>query len=230
VKFTKTFTRCLLIFFLISFNGFLLLFFVNEKIDVSFAQSSLNSTTALSKPKNFDIKVGQGNNTVSYNQYYPSNIEITKDDRITWYSGIDMPLPHTVTFIHDSNNTEKIAIPFYVSNTTKFVPIVENTGEPLNKTLKNGTEIMMVINSRAVNPTVITNDSKVLDLGFDATYHFLGNEKFVNSGPLLSLDKKQNFDYSFSKSFTLVFDKPGLYEYHCLFHPWMIGKVLVKPK
>ena len=155
---TKTFTRGLFIFFLISYNGFLLLQFVDEEIDVSFAQSSFNTTTALSKPKNFEIRVGQGNNTVSYNQYYPSNIEIIKGDSITWYSGIDMPLPHTVTFIRDSNNTEKIAIPFYVSNTTKFVPVVENTGEPLNKTLKNGTDIVMVINSRAMTPTVITND------------------------------------------------------------------------
>ena len=125
---------------------------------------------------------------------------------------------------------EKIGIPFYIRNTTNLLQSIENTGEPLKEITANGTQIVMVLNSRTLNPTVITNDSKVLDLGLDATYNFKGNEKFVNSGPLLSIDEKQNFDYSFSNSFTLVFDKPGLYEYSCLFHPWMIGKVLVKPK
>jgi plastocyanin len=205
--------------------------FENIKIGVSFEQASLNSTNSVTaKSKNLFIRVGQGNTTVSYNQYYPSNIEIVKGDSITWYSGMDMPLPHTVTFLLSSNDTNKIAIPFYVPNTTKFISSIENTGEPLKEVGKNGTDTVMILNSRALNPTVITNDSKVLDLGLDATYHFQGNEKFVNSGPLLSLDEKQNFDYSFSNSFTLVFDKPGLYEYSCLFHPWMVGKVLVKPK
>jgi plastocyanin len=226
---TKTFAGGLFIIFLLSFNGFLLIFF-NEKIDLSFAQSSLNSTSISAKSKNFNIKVGQGNSTISYNQYYPSYIEIAKGDSISWHSGIDMPLPHTVTFIDNSSDAEKIATSFYVSNSTQFVPEVESIGQPLNKTSKNGTEIVMVLNSRALNPTVITNDSKVLNLGLDATYIFKGNEKFFNSGPLLSLDEKQNFDYTFSNSFTLVFDKPGLYEYSCLFHPWMVGKVLVKPK
>jgi plastocyanin len=207
-----------------------LLLIVNEKINVSIAQPSLNSTSASTNPKNILIRVGQGNTTVSYNTYYPSSIEIVKGDSITWYSGIDMPLPHTVTFNHASDSMGKIATPFYVSNTTNFVPEVENIGQPLNKTFKNGTEIVNAINSRAIDPTVITNDSKVLDLEPDAKYQFLGNEKFVNSGPLLSLDENQNFDYSFSNYFTLVFDKPGLYEYHCLFYPWMVGKVLVKPK
>jgi plastocyanin len=226
---TKTSTYGLFIFFLMFCNGFLLIFF-SEKVELSFAQSTLNTTSISAKSKNFNIRVGQGNSTISYNQYYPSNIEIVKGESITWYSGTDMPLPHTVTFIYNSTHKEKIATPFYVSNSTQFVPEVENIGQPLNKTYRNGTEIVTVLNSRALNPTVITNDSKVLNLAPDATYIFKGNEKFVNSGPLLSLDEKQNFDYSFSNSFTLVFDKPGLYNYSCLFHPWMIGKVLVKPK
>ena len=197
----------------------------------SFAELSMNSTIASSNnSENFFIKVGQGNSTVTYNQYYPSNIEIVKGDSITWYSGMDVPLAHTVTFLQGLDNMEKIGIPFYIQNTTKILQSIENTGEPLEEITSNGTQIVMVLNSRALNPTVITNESKVLDLGLDAAYNFKGNEKFVNSGPLLSIDEKQNFDYSFSNSFTMIFDKPGLYEYSCLFHPWMIGKVLVKPR
>jgi plastocyanin len=29
-------------------------------------------------------------------------------------------------------------------------------------------------------------------------------------------------------SFTINFQKPGTYEYLCLLHPWMTGKVVVK--
>jgi plastocyanin len=195
----------------------------------NFNMSNTNNSTLTLKPNNFIIKVGQGNSSVSFNQYYPPNIEIIKGDSITWYNGLNVPLPHTATFLAGLDNIEKIGIPFYVQNTTKFVPVMNNLGEPLEEMTKNGTKIVMLLNSRALNPTVITNDKKVLNLGIDSTYIYQGDEKFVNSGPLLSLDKRHNFDYSFSNSFTLVFNKPGLYEYSCLFHPWMVGKVLVKP-
>ncbi|HEY6537248.1 MAG TPA: hypothetical protein VIY08_15860 [Candidatus Nitrosocosmicus sp.] len=210
---------------------------IQKIIYFSFAQNSTNSTHilndtehALHNNKHYFIKAGQGNSSVSYNNYYPSTIEITKGDSITWYNGMDVPLPHTVTFLQGLDNMEKIGIPFYVKNTTKFESVIDNTGEPLTEPSKNGTQIVMLLNSRAMNPTVITNESKVLHLGIDTTYIFNGNERFVNSGPLLSLDEKQNFDYSFSNFFTIIFNKPGLYEYSCLFHPWMIGKILVKPK
>ena len=173
--------------------------------------------------------MGQGNSSLSYNQYYPSYIEITQGDNITWYNGIKVPLPHTVTFAQGLKNLEKISLPFY-ANSTSFVPVMDNLGEPWIETTKNGTLLVMLLNYRALNPTIITNDEKVLNLGIDSKYVFQGSERFVNSGALLALDKKQNFDYPFSNFFTLVFNKPGLYEYSCLFHPWMVGKVLVKPR
>ena len=188
-----------------------------------------NSSAASANSKNFIIKVGQGNSSVSYNQYYPSYIEITQGDSITWHNGIKVPLPHTVTFIQGLNHIEKISLPFYVSHGTTFTPVMDNLGEPWVETT-SGTQIVMLLNYRALNPTAITVDEKVLNLGTDSKYVFQGNETFVNSGPLLALNKKQNFDYPFSNFFTLVFNKPGLYEYSCLFHPWMVGKVLVKPK
>jgi plastocyanin len=191
-----------------------------------------NSSAASAAPansKNFNIKVGQGNSSVSYNQYYPSYIEITQGDSITWHNGIKVPLPHTVTFIQGLNHIEKISLPFYLSHGTTFTPVMDNLGEPWVETT-SGAQIVMLLNYRALNPTAITVDEKVLNLGTDSKYVFQGNETFVNSGPLLALNKKQNFDYPFSNFFTLVFNKPGLYEYSCLFHPWMVGKVLVKPK
>lgn len=191
--------------------------------------SSTNNNNSSIKPDNYAIKVGDGNNTLSITKYFPDYVEITAGDSITWYNGVDVPIPHTVTFIRSLGNIEKIGVPFSVPNNTKFIPVLNNLGEPLEGKTSNGTKFVMMLNTRALTPTVITSDDKVMKLKKDSIYAYNGSEKFVNSGPLLSLDKEQNFDYSFSRSFTVVFNKPGFFEYTCLFHPWMIGKLLVKP-
>jgi plastocyanin len=191
--------------------------------------SSTGNNTSSIKPDNYAIKVGEGNNTLSVTKYFPDYVEITAGDSITWYNGVDVPNPHTVTFIRNLGNIEKIGVPFYVPNNTKFTPVLNNLGEPLEEKTSNGTRIVMMLNARALTPTVIAADNKVMELKQNSVYALNGSEKFVNSGPLLSLDKEQKFDYSFSSSFTVVFNKPGFFEYTCLFHPWMIGKLLVKP-
>ncbi len=203
---------------------------VYATVDAKNNNSSLtgNNTSSI-KHDNYAIKVGEGNNTVSFTKYFPDYVEITAGDSITWYNGVDVPYPHTVTFVRDLDNMEKIGVPFYVSNNTQITPVINNLGEPLEETTSNGTRVVMMLNARALTPTVITADDKVMELKKDSIYALNGSEKFVNSGPLLSLDKEQKFDYSFSSSFTVVFNKPGFFEYTCLFHPWMIGKVLVKP-
>jgi plastocyanin len=191
--------------------------------------SSIGNNNSSIKPDNYAIKVGDGNNTLSITKYLPDYVEITAGDSITWYNGVDVPNPHTVTFIRDLDNIEKIGVPFSVPNNTKFIPVLNNLGEPLEEKTSNGTKVVMMLNARALTPTVIAADDKVMKLKKDSVYTYNGSEKFINSGPLLSLDKEQNFDYSFSSSFTVVFNKPGFFEYTCLFHPWMIGKLLVKP-
>lgn len=195
----------------------------------SYGSSNASKNNTDVKPNNYVIKVGEGNSSISFTKYFPSYVEINTGDSITWYNGMDIPNPHTVTFVRDLDNQEKVAEPFYIKNSTQFAPILDNLGDPLEEVTKNGTKIIMALNSRAFTPTVITSQEKVVNFGKDTVYIFKGDEKFVNSGPLLSIDKKQTFDYFFSNSFTLIFTKPGLYEYHCLFHPWMIGKILVKP-
>lgn len=217
----------------ILFTVFIFTIYINSvyaSVDAKNSNSSSTGNNASSiKPDNYAIKVGEGNNTVSVTKYFPDYVEITAGDSITWYNGVEVPNPHTVTFIRNLGNIEKIGLPFYVPNNTKFTPVLNNLGEPLEEKTSNGTQIVMMLNARALTPTVIAADNKVMELKQNSVYALNGSEKFVNSGPLLSLDKEQNFDYSFSSSFTVVFNKPGFFEYSCLFHPWMIGKLLVKP-
>lgn len=217
----------------ILFTVFIFTIYINSvyaSVDAKNSNSSSTGNNASSiKPDNYAIKVGEGNNTVSVTKYFPDYVEITAGDSITWYNGVEVPNPHTVTFIRNLGNIEKIGLPFYVPNNTIFTPVLNNLGEPLEEKTSNGTRIVMMLNARALTPTVIATDNKVMELKQNSVYALNGSEKFVNSGPLLSLDKEQNFDYSFSSSFTVVFNKPGFFEYSCLFHPWMIGKLLVKP-
>lgn len=217
----------------ILFTVFIFTIYINSvyaSVDAKNSNSSSTGNNASSiKPDNYAIKVGEGNNTVSVTKYFPDYVEITAGDSITWYNGVEVPNPHTVTFIRNLGNIEKIGLPFYVPNNTIFTPVLNNLGEPLEEKTSNGTRIVMMLNARALTPTVIAADNKVMELKQNSVYALNGSEKFVNSGPLLSLDKEQNFDYSFSSSFTVVFNKPGFFEYSCLFHPWMIGKLLVKP-
>lgn len=217
----------------ILFTVFIFTIYINSvyaSVDAKNSNSSSTGNNASSiKPDNYAIKVGEGNNTVSITKYFPDYVEITAGDSITWYNGVEVPNPHTVTFIRNLGNIEKIGLPFYVPNNTIFTPVLNNLGEPLEEKTSNGTQIVMMLNARALTPTVIAADNKVMELKQNSVYALNGSEKFVNSGPLLSLDKEQNFDYSFSSSFTVVFNKPGFFEYTCLFHPWMIGKLLVKP-
>jgi plastocyanin len=199
----------------------------------SSSNNSLNLNSNSSIPvdsKNYIVKVGTGNESVSFNQYYSPFVEVIEGDSITWYNGVDVPNPHTVTFFRSFDNIEKISVPFYIQKDAELSPVTNNVGEPLVERASNGSKIIMILNARAMYPTVIDNSGKVSYLKQDPVYSFKGDEKFVNSGPLLSIERKQNSDYFFNNLFTVIFTKAGLYEYSCMFHPWMVGKVLVKPK
>ena len=81
---------------------------VYATVDAKNNNSSLTGNNASSiKHDNYAIKVGEGNNTVSFTKYFPDYVEITAGDSITWYNGVDVPYPHTVTFIRDLDNTGK---------------------------------------------------------------------------------------------------------------------------
>jgi plastocyanin len=54
-----------------------------------------------------------------------------------------------------------------------------------------------------------------------------GNEKYINSGWLFPTGEIPP-GIQAGRTFTITFEKAGLYEYTCIFHPWMTGKVIVK--
>ena len=89
-----------------------------------------------------------------------------------------------------------------------------------NKTMING---FLPSNQRVFDPAVIDSNNVTKIYTPNARLTINGTEKYVNSGwmfpngPLLGS----------SSTFTVTFQKAGTYNYLCLLHPWMVGKVLV---
>ena len=175
------------------------------------------------------VAAGGGNISLSLNQFLPKDVEINAGDNITWYNPSKVPESHTVTFTSDSNlSVSNINSPFVVSNSTQFVPLPPDANsEPVMMGGKNGTNVIIGLNTRAVNPIVIDSIGDITYLNPNATYNMDGTEKYLNSGAIFPEGKIRS-NYQPITEFTVKFQKAGTYNYLCIFHPWMTGTVVVK--
>jgi hypothetical protein len=53
-----------------------------------------------------------------------------------------------------------------------------------------------------------------------------GSEKYINSGWFLPNGLEKEYPGS-GNTFTVKFEKQGTYDYLCILHPWMTGRVVV---
>ncbi|MDP9289544.1 MAG: cupredoxin domain-containing protein [Thermoproteota archaeon] len=83
---------------------------------------------------------------------------------------------------------------------------------------------VILVNGRVFNPTLIDSSSNVKLSAPNANVTISGNEQYVNSGWLLP---KGNLPPGTSNTFSVTFEKAGTYDYLCILHPWMKGKVIV---
>ena len=175
------------------------------------------------------VGAGGGNISLSLNQFLPKDVEINAGDNITWYNPSKVPESHTVTFTSDSNlSVSDMNSPFVVSNSTQFVPLPPDANsEPVMMAGKNGTNVIIGLNTRAVNPIVIDSIGDITYLNPNATYNMDGTEKYLNSGAIFPEGKIRSA-YQVITEFTVKFEKAGTYNYMCIFHPWMTGTVVVK--
>lgn len=175
------------------------------------------------------VATGGGNVSLSSNQFLPKDVEINAGDNITWYNPSKVPESHTITFTSDSNlSVSDIISPFEVSNSTQFVPLPRDANsEPVMVAGKNGTNVIIGLNTRAVNPIVIDSIGDITYLNPNASYIMDGTEKYLNSGAIFPKGKIRS-GYQPITEFTVKFEKAGTYKYLCIFHPWMAGTVVVK--
>ena len=189
-----------------------------------------------------EVQAGIGVGNAAIILFSPQQVQIKAGQSITWYNPTPVPEPHTVTFVlnNDSNNKSYAAdliAPFTISsssttNSTQIMPLIPNSNsEPLMTPDNNA---IIAVNKRAYNPVVVIEDSPTTGGGKNVTYmkqnanySMSGTEDYVNSGWLLPKGQENLYPGS-GNTFTMTFQKPGTYDYVCIIHPYMTGRVIVK--
>lgn len=193
-----------------------------------------------------EVQAGIGVGNAAIILFSPQQVQIKAGQSVTWYNPTPVPEPHTVTFVFNNNNNNKsyaadIIAPFTISNTisntitttnsTQIMPLIPNSNsEPLMTPDNNS---VIAINKRAYNPVVVIEDSSttggknVTYLKQNANYSMSGTEDYINSGWLLPKGQENLYPGS-GNTFTMTFQKPGTYDYVCIVHPYMTGRVIVK--
>ncbi len=194
------------------------------------AQSN-NSSTSISASSSgkaaVQVRAGGGNTTLPYDVFNPKVVHVNSGQSVNWYNPAKVAEPHTVTFVIDNKTRAPLSSPFAVKNSSSFssIPTGSNSAPVILPNNKNPSMTMILAsNSRASNPVVIDSTGKVLHLTTNPVYYVKGDEKFINSGLLFPKGKGPP---NASTSFTLRFEKAGTYDYYCILHPWMKGKVVV---
>ncbi len=181
------------------------------------------------------VEAGGGNSTAPLTAYVPQNIEIKAGQTINWYNPTPVGEPHSVTFLQDGSLFPPFAAPFAVPNSTEFKALVPSPNlEPLIVPNPPGTEsttttkTVIIDNARAYNPTVIdSTGNNVTYLSLNANYTMDGTESYVNSGWIWPQGQIPPGAPPIT-TFTVTFEKTGNYDYICIFHPWMTGRIIVK--
>jgi plastocyanin len=189
-----------------------------------------------------EVQTGIGVGNAAIILFSPQQVQIKAGQSVTWYNPTSVPEPHTVTFVLNNNNDNKsyaadIIAPFTISsstttNSTQIMPLIPNSNsEPLMTPDNNA---IIAINKRAYNPVVVTEDSTTTGGGKNVTYmkqnanySMSGNEDYINSGWLLPKGQENLYPGS-GNTFTMTFQKAGTYDYLCIVHPYMTGRVIVK--
>src|SRR5215213_8914862 len=153
------------------------------------------------------VQAGGGNTTISFSRFLPKEVQINAGESVVWYNPTEVSEPHTVTFVMDSKYMTDIIAPFAIPDSTKFIPLPSGANS----------EAVVIPNSNGTNRTNVIAALYVID----------GTEKYVNSGVILPAGQIPPGIPPIT-TFTATFEKTGNYDYICIFHPWMTGRITVK--
>jgi len=189
-------------------------------------QSPANAQFILSIVYNADA--GGGNATIPLNVYHPDEITTNQSANIKWQNPtLGIQYPHTVTFIRADNNLTIPKISFNLSNHSSLI-------DSKFQNAQNDKAAAVDVNAEIL-PTVISANGSITyldpygNLGGDgAQYNFTGTEKYVNSG-FIWPEGHVPKGFANITSFTVQFEKQGVYHFQCLIHPEMSGNVTVTP-
>lgn len=192
-----------------------------------------------------EVQAGIGVGNAAIILFSPQQVQIKAGQSVTWYNPTPVPEPHTVTFVLNNNNNNNksyaadLTAPFTISNTTsnttnstQIMPLIPNSNSDPLMTPDNNA--IIAVNKRAYNPVVVREDSPTTTTGEknvnymkqNANYSMSGTEDYINSGWLLPKGQENLYPGS-GNTFTMTFQKPGTYDYVCIIHPYMTGRVIV---
>lgn len=174
----------------------------------------------------FKVMAGAGGPVAPLTKFFPSVAEIKVGETVTWYNPTRVSEPHTVSFLSDPSYFAPIEAPFVIesANATSLNP-ASNT-EAIILPGPEGKTVMMGANARLLFPATIAEDGTVTYSMTNSTFTMDGTEKYVNSGWLWPEGQVPEGLPSIT-SFSVRFEEAGDYDYLCIIHPWMTGRVLV---
>jgi plastocyanin len=198
----------------------------NMKVTSSQGQSKTTTTTTPVK-----VAAGGGNATAPWTIFIPQTVEVKAGQSVTWHNPTEVAEPHTVTFVLNNNTMTGVVSPLIVLNTTKFMALPPGSNnEPVllsdEKGSNSGMNTIIALNARSFNPVAIDSQGNVKSMNPNANYSITGTEKYVNSGWFVPNGLEQQYPGS-GNTFTVRFEKAGTYDYLCIIHPWMTGRVVV---
>ena len=177
------------------------------------------------------VQAGGGNTTISFSRFLPKDVQINAGESVVWYNPTEVSEPHTVTFVMDSKYMTDIIAPFAVSDSTEFIPLPTDANSEVvtipNSNGTNRTNVIAALDARGFYPVVINSTNNVTYLNSNALYVIDGTEKYVNSGVILPVGQIPPGIPPIT-TFTATFERTGNYDYICIFHPWMTGRIIVK--
>jgi len=177
------------------------------------------------------VAAGGGGPVFVVTWFVPQNISISAGETVTWVNPTVVGEPHTVSFLKQPDYFAAIESPYLIPRDTELSPANPNerNTEPLIIPGQNDTTSNTIIaaNARATKPVVIDAQNNVTYLPLNANYTMTGDELYVNSGWLWPEGQIPPGLAPITR-FSVTFENAGTYDYICVIHPWMTGRVIVQ--
>jgi len=177
------------------------------------------------------VAAGGGGPVSVVTWFVPQNISISAGETVTWVNPTVVGEPHTVSFIKQPDYFAPIESPFLIPSDIEITPANPNerNTEALIIPGQNDTtsNTLIAANARATNPTAIDAQNNVTYMQPNANYTMTGDELYVNSGWIWPEGMNPPGTPPIA-SFSVTFENPGTYDYLCVIHPWMTGRVMVQ--
>jgi plastocyanin len=177
------------------------------------------------------VAAGGGGPVSVLTWFVPQNISISAGETVTWVNPTVVGEPHTVSFLKQPDYFAALESPYLIPSDTEVTPANPNerNTEPLIIPGQNDTANITIIgaNARATSPVVVDAQNNATYLPLNANYTMTGDELYVSSGWIWP-ENAIPPGLAPITSFSVTFENAGTYDYLCVVHPWMTGRVIVQ--